>query len=99
MDKNLSRFHTKSLTLLGAFPKVIRKINEKGTTILLIEQNAKKTLQTASKGYVLQKGEIVVHGSRKGLYENDFFKKAYPRGEESILPNKVFFQLVDIFPA
>jgi branched-chain amino acid transport system ATP-binding protein len=49
-------------------------------TILLIEQNAKKALQIASKGYVLQKGEIVVKGSRKDLYENGVIRKAYLRG-------------------
>ena len=62
------------------FLKAIKKINEKETTILLIEQNAKKALQIASKGYVLQKGEIVVKGSQKELYENDVIKKAYLRG-------------------
>jgi len=65
--------------LVEEFFKAIRKINEKGTTILLIEQNAKKALQIASKGYVLQKGEIVVKGSQKDLYENDVIKKAYLR--------------------
>ena len=63
--------------LVEEFFKAIRKINEKGTTILLIEQNAKKALQIASKGYVLQKGEIVVKGSQKELYENDVIKEAY----------------------
>ena len=66
--------------LVEEFFKAIRKINEKGTTILLIEQNAKKALQIASKGYVLQKGQIVVEGSQQDLYENDVIKKAYLRG-------------------
>lgn len=66
--------------LVEEFFKAIREINEKGTTILLIEQNAKKALQIASKGYVLQKGEIAVKGSRNELYENDVIKKAYLRG-------------------
>jgi len=66
--------------LVEEFFKAIRKINEKGTTILLIEQNAKKALSIATKGYVLQKGEIVVKGSQKELYENDVIKKAYLRG-------------------
>jgi len=66
--------------LVEEFFKAIKEINEKGTTILLIEQNAKKALQIASKGYVLQKGEIVVKGSQKDLYENDVIKKAYLRG-------------------
>jgi branched-chain amino acid transport system ATP-binding protein len=66
--------------LVEEFFKAIRKINEKGTTILLIEQSAKKALSIASKGYVLQKGEIVVKGTRNELYQNDVIKKAYLRG-------------------
>ena len=60
--------------------KAIKRINEEGTTILLIEQNAKKTLSIASKGYVLQKGEIVVKGSRSELSSSDLIKKAYLKG-------------------
>ncbi len=67
--------------LVEEFFKAIKKISEKGTTILLIEQNAKKALQIASKGDVLQKGEIVVvKGSQKDLCDNDVIKKAYLRG-------------------
>ena len=66
--------------LVEEFFKTIKRINDEGTTILLIEQNAKKALQIASKGYVLQKGEIVVKGRQKDLYENDVIKKAYLRG-------------------
>jgi branched-chain amino acid transport system ATP-binding protein len=66
--------------LVEEFFKAIKRINERGTTILLIEQNAKKALSIASKGYVLQKGEIVVKGSRNELYENDVIRKAYLRG-------------------
>ena len=66
--------------LVEDFFKSIRRINEEGTTILLIEQNARKALQIAAHGYVLQKGEIVVQGSRGELYQNDAIKKAYLRG-------------------
>ncbi len=66
--------------LVEEFFKAIKKINEKETTILLIEQNAKKALSIATKGYVLQKGEIVVKGSQKDLYENDVIKKDYLKG-------------------
>jgi branched-chain amino acid transport system ATP-binding protein len=41
---------------------IFKRISKKGATILLIEQNVKKALSIASKGYVLQKGEIVVQG-------------------------------------
>jgi branched-chain amino acid transport system ATP-binding protein len=66
--------------LVDEFFKAIKKINEEGTTLLLIEQNARKALSIASKGYVLQKGEIVVQGRRDQLYENDLVKKAYLKG-------------------
>jgi energy-coupling factor transporter ATP-binding protein EcfA2 len=42
--------------------KTIREINEDGTTVLLVEQNANMALKTASYGYVLQTGEIALHG-------------------------------------
>jgi branched-chain amino acid transport system ATP-binding protein len=66
--------------LVDEFFKAIKKINEEGTTLLLIEQNARKALSIATKGYVLQKGEVVVEGSRDQLYGNDMIKKAYLRG-------------------
>jgi branched-chain amino acid transport system ATP-binding protein len=61
------------------FIKTIKKINERGVTVLLIEQNARKALSIASKGYVLQKGEIVLEGNRSQLYDSDLIKKAYLR--------------------
>ena len=66
--------------LVEDFFKSIRRINEEGTTILLIEQNARKALQIAAHGYVLQKGEIVVKGTQNELYQNDVIKKAYLKG-------------------
>lgn len=66
--------------LVEEFIKTIKRINEEGTTILLIEQNAKKALSIASKGYVLQKGEIVMRGNRTELFQSDVIQKAYLRG-------------------
>lgn len=66
--------------LVEEFIKTIKRINDEGTTILLIEQNAKKALSIASKGYVLQKGEIVVKGNRDELFQSDVIQKAYLRG-------------------
>jgi len=66
--------------LVEEFVKTIKRINEEGNTILLIEQNAKKALSIASKGYVLQKGEIVVKGNRSELFQSDVIQKAYLRG-------------------
>jgi branched-chain amino acid transport system ATP-binding protein len=65
--------------LVDEFFKTIKKINEEGTTLLLIEQNARKALSIATHGYVLQKGEIIVQGTREELYLNDSIKKAYLR--------------------
>lgn len=66
--------------LVEEFIKTIQKINEAGTTILLIEQNAKKALSIATKGYVLQKGEMVMEGDRNELFQSDLIRSAYLRG-------------------
>jgi branched-chain amino acid transport system ATP-binding protein len=60
--------------------KVIKRINERGVTVLLIEQNARKALSIASKGYVLQKGEVVAEGSREELRNSEILRLAYLRG-------------------
>ena len=60
----------------GVF-KAIKRINNEGTTMLLVEQNAVKALKIASRGYVLQKGQIVIEGSVRQLKENEVIKKAY----------------------
>jgi branched-chain amino acid transport system ATP-binding protein len=56
---------------------VIKEINKEGTTILLVEQNAHMALQVASRGYVLQSGEIVLADSCAALRENSMVQKAY----------------------
>jgi branched-chain amino acid transport system ATP-binding protein len=56
---------------------VIRDINKRGVTILLIEQNARKALQVASRGYVLETGAIVKTGSADALLNDDDVRKAY----------------------
>lgn len=55
----------------------INEINQEGTTILLVEQNAHMALQVAHRGYVLQTGEIVLHDSAESLRDNEMVKKAY----------------------
>jgi branched-chain amino acid transport system ATP-binding protein len=55
----------------------IRKINEEGTTILLVEQNALMALSIANRGYVLQTGEIVLHDKAEKLQKNEMIHKAY----------------------
>ena len=57
--------------------ETILAINEEGTTILLVEQNAQMALSVASRGYVLQSGEIVLHDNAASLRENEMVQKAY----------------------
>lgn len=56
---------------------IIKKINGDGTTVLLVEQNAKKALSIANRAYVLETGTIVLSGDAKELMNNDSVKKAY----------------------
>ncbi len=56
---------------------IIEEINKEGTTVLLVEQNAKKALSIANRGYVLETGKIVLEGEAKDLMNNDEVKKAY----------------------
>lgn len=56
---------------------IIKEINEKGTTILLVEQNANMALSIANKAYVLETGRIVLKGSAKELLANESVKSAY----------------------
>ena len=57
--------------------EIIQQINQKGTTVFLVEQNANMTLEIANYGYVLQSGEIVAHGSVEELKETEVIKNAY----------------------
>ena len=59
---------------------IIKKINENGTTILLVEQNAFKALAIADRAYVLETGVISKTGNAKELLEDDAVKKAYLGG-------------------
>ena len=58
----------------------LKEINREGTTILLVEQNARMALQFAQRGYVLENGNLVLEGSSKELAENPDVKKAYLGG-------------------
>jgi len=55
----------------------IKKLHGEGTTILLVEQNARAALRIADYGYILETGEIVLQGSGRELYHNDDVRKAY----------------------
>jgi branched-chain amino acid transport system ATP-binding protein len=63
--------------LVDTIFSVIADINKRGVPILLIEQNARKALQTASRGYVLETGSIVKEGSAADLLADDDVRKAY----------------------
>lgn len=56
---------------------IIKEINKSGTTVLLVEQNAKKALSIANKAYVLETGSVSLSGDAKELMNNDSVKKAY----------------------
>ena len=60
--------------------EIIKDINERGTTILLVEQNANMALSIADKAYVIETGEIVLHGSAQELMNSEQVKKAYLGG-------------------
>ena len=55
----------------------IREINDQGTTILLVEQNASIALSLAQRGYVLETGRIVLQDSAEALQANEMVRKAY----------------------
>ena len=56
---------------------IVREINQQGTTVLLVEQNAHMALQIANRGYVIESGQIVLEDSASRLLGNDQVRKAY----------------------
>ena len=56
---------------------IIKEISAEGTTVLLVEQNAKKALSIADRAYVLETGKIVLEGNAKDLLNDESIKKAY----------------------
>ncbi len=57
--------------------RIIKEINQQGTSILLVEQNALMALSVAHRAYVLETGRIVLSGSAKEIAENPQVKEAY----------------------
>jgi branched-chain amino acid transport system ATP-binding protein len=57
--------------------EMIHEINRQGTTVFLVEQNARKSLALAHRGYVIQKGEIVGAGTARELQDSDVVRHAY----------------------
>ena len=60
--------------------RIIKEINSRGTTILLVEQNAKMALSIAERAYVLETGKIVLNGTGEELLKSEDIKKAYLGG-------------------
>ena len=56
---------------------IIKEVSQSGTTVLLVEQNAKKALSIADRAYVLETGKIVLEGDAKELMNDESVKKAY----------------------
>ena len=67
------------LLMLSMF-EALKEINKAGTTILLVEQNARLALKFAQRGYVVENGEIVIEGQSKALLDDPEVKKAYLGG-------------------
>ncbi len=63
--------------LVDSIFETIQQLHASGTTILLVEQNARMALQVASRGYVIQTGEVVLNDSADRLNENEMVRKVY----------------------
>ena len=63
--------------LVDAIFQIVRDINGQGTTILLVEQNARMALRVAHRGYVIQTGRIVLHDAATELLRSDLVRKTY----------------------
>lgn len=57
--------------------EAIKRINDEGTTMLIVEQNAAQALAIADRGYVLEMGEIALTDTAANLMKNDMVKRAY----------------------
>lgn len=67
------------LLMMSVFDS-LKEINQEGTTILLVEQNARMALQFARRGYVLENGRLVLDGRSEELLANPQVKRAYLGG-------------------
>lgn len=57
--------------------EVVKRINQEGTTIMLVEQNMHLALSTVQRGYVIENGRIILEGVSEELSRNDYLRKAY----------------------
>ena len=63
--------------IVGKVLDTLRKINEEGVTILLVEQNIRDSLNIADRGYVIEEGKIIIEGKGRELLSNDHIKEVY----------------------
>jgi len=63
--------------LVDTIFRIIEDINRQGTTILLVEQNARMALRVAHRGYVIQTGRVVMHDTSAALWRSDLVRKTY----------------------
>jgi branched-chain amino acid transport system ATP-binding protein len=63
--------------LVESIFRIVQDINRQGTTILLVEQNARMALRVAHRGYVIQTGRIVLHDTGPALLRSDLVRKSY----------------------
>ena len=63
--------------LLADVFKVLQRLNREGVTILLAEQNVRYSLMVSSRGYVLERGHIILSGESKQLLNNEMINEAF----------------------
>ena len=63
--------------LVDTIFRIIQEVNRQGTTLLLVEQNARMALRVAHRGYVIQTGRIVLHDAADALLRSDLVRKTY----------------------
>jgi branched-chain amino acid transport system ATP-binding protein len=64
---------------------LIRDINKKGMTVLLVEQNARAALSVAQRGYVMETGSVMMEDTTKNLLTNDRVKQCYLGVQENLM--------------
>lgn len=63
--------------IIREIAKILQEVNKHGVSIIIVEQNAELALEVSRYGYVLERGNITLHGEASSLMDNDHVKKAY----------------------
>ena len=69
------------MKVLRRNPEIITGIRERGVTVLMVEQNAFAALELCDRAYVLESGEVALHGTGEDLLNNPHVQKAYLGGD------------------